>query len=528
MEKIVLDFLQNRINKLQEMTSALFKAHWEFSTTGTEELQKQLISLKEKLAHFLSNEEDFQKIKDFLNSKIDNDLIVRQLTVLYNAYLKHQIDSELIQQIVKLEAEIESEFTNFRANYNGKRITNNQILDILQTSTDEIERKSVWLSSKQIGQRVAPLLLKLVKLRNQVANKLGYANYYSLALQTDEINEKELFEILDRLKELTDEPFRKVKEKIDYNLAQKFGISTEKLMPWHYSDPFFQEIPNSDDIDLNKFFKDQDIVELSKKYYAGIGLNVEDILARSDLYEREGKDQHAYCIHIDGEGDIRILCNLRNTEYWMNTLLHELGHGVYDKYLDFNLPFILRQPAHTFLTEAIAMMFGRLSRDPQWLKEIAGASPKLVDCLQDQLRWQEQLALLIFIRWGLVMVYFERELYKNPEQNLNRLWWDLVKELQLLKCPANRENHPDWAAKIHLGTAPVYYHNYILGYLAAYQIEATIKESLQIPHLINEPKIGSFLIEKIFKPGARYHWNTLLEKATGRKLTPDFAVQVFK
>jgi peptidyl-dipeptidase A len=54
----------------------------------------------------------------------------------------------------------------------------------------------------------------------------------------------------------------------------------------------------------------------------------------------------------------------------MNTLLHELGHGVYSYYCDRNLPFILRDAAHTFTTEAIANMFGRLATDPLWMKNM--------------------------------------------------------------------------------------------------------------------------------------------------------------
>ncbi|GAH77922.1 unnamed protein product, partial [marine sediment metagenome] len=82
---------------------------------------------------------------------------------------------------------------------------------------------------------------------------------------------------------------------------------------------------------------------------------MESILANSDLYEREGKNPHAFCTDIDKEGDVRILCNLKNNEGWMETLLHELGHAVYDKYQAPQVPYLLRRPAHIFTTEAIAM-----------------------------------------------------------------------------------------------------------------------------------------------------------------------------
>ena len=124
------------------------------------------------------------------------------------------------------------------------------------------------------------------------------------------------------------------------------------------------------------------------------------------------------------------------------------------------------------------------------------------------------------------MVYFERELYQNPDQDLNTLWWDLVEEMQLLTRPEGRNEHPDWAAKIHLSNFSVYYHNYILGYLAAYQIEATLKRELQITDLVNNQEIGLLLKKKIFQPGAKYHWNELLLKATGNRLTADFAVKI--
>ena len=53
------------------------------------------------------------------------------------------------------------------------------------------------------------------------------------------------------------------------------------------------------------------------------------MLARSDLYEKPGKSPHAFCTDIDREGDVRVLANIVPNEYWMGTMLHELGHSVY-------------------------------------------------------------------------------------------------------------------------------------------------------------------------------------------------------
>ena len=63
----------------------------------------------------------------------------------------------------------------------------------------------------------------------------------------------------------------------------------------------------------------------------------------SDLYERAGKDQHAFCLDVDRAGDIRVLANLAPGEEWLDVLLHEVGHAVYDDHVDRALPWVLRE-----------------------------------------------------------------------------------------------------------------------------------------------------------------------------------------
>ena len=71
------------------------------------------------------------------------------------------------------------------------------------------------------------------------------------------------------------------------------------------------------------------------------------------------------------------------------------------------------------------------------------------------------------------MTNFERGLYADPDADLDTLWWDLVERYQLVHRPDGR-HAPDWAAKIHLAAAPVYYQNYLYGELFASQLDATL------------------------------------------------------
>jgi peptidyl-dipeptidase A len=299
-------------------------------------------------------------------------------------------------------------------------------------------------------------------------------------------------------------------------------VPVDELRPWHLSDPFFQDAPAAD-VDLDPWYADQDLEALTTRFFDAIGFDVREIMARSDLYERDGKSQHAFCIWMDRRDDIRVLANVRPTEYWMNTMLHEFGHAVYDQNVDRGLPYFLREPAHTLTTEASAMLLGRLSRNAEWLTTYAGVGDQEARPAADALERARTATLLVSARWELVMCHFERALYRDPGQDLNGLWWKLVERFQLVRRPEGREA-PDWAAKIHLTGAPVYYQNYLLGEMMASQLQAHILDEVLAggdgvwQRYVTSPEVGRYLRERLYRPGATADWRATIERATGRPL----------
>lgn len=526
-------FINKHVAKVKPLSKKNNLAYWAAATSGKEKDYEKVSKLTLKIRKIYSNPKDFAMLKEMKASgEIKDETLVRQLDLLYNGFLENQIEPKLLKQIVDMGNEIEQNFSTFRGSINGEKVTDNRIKEILKTETDSEKRKQAWLASKQVGPEVAGDLIKLVKLRNKAAQKLGYANYQILSLTTAEQDVNELDKIFAELYELTNEPYRKLKTELDGILAKNCGVSVDELMPWHFHDPFFQETPLVYNVDLDSYYKEKDVVELAKQFYAGIGLPVDDILANSDLYERDGKNPHAFSTDIDREGDVRILCNVKNNETWMETMLHELGHANYDKLHDPNLPYLLKQPAHIFTTEAIAMFFGRLSRNPAWMQQMLDLTDEQRDEIRKVSDKYAQLKQLIFARWAMVMYNFEKELYTNPDQDLNKLWWQMVEKYQFIKAPAGRDE-PDWAAKIHFTIAPVYYHNYLLGELFASQLHnhlvynvLDLKSNENVSY-VGQKKVGDFITEKVFKPGAEYRWNVMIERATGEPLTAKYFVEQF-
>lgn len=528
-EKDFTVFLEEFESKTIPLQIEMAKARWLSQTTGRPEDLQRSSELNASYMKKMSDRDVFQKIVGFREAgDVKEPLAARQLDMLYRNFLRNQVDGQTINELMQRQTEISGDFVNFRTELNGEKVSDNVILDILGNETDNAIRQQAWEASKKIGGLVADKVIALVKLRNRVARQLGFPDFYNMSLTLSELDVSEVFGIFDEFKRLSDQPFAEVKRNLDRQLAQRFGVDIAQLRPWHYSDPFFQEAPKTNRVDLDSYYRDKNLDELATKYYDSIGLEVRDILKRSDLYERDGKCQHAFCMDVDRQGDIRILANLRPDAKWMTTLLHELGHAVYDKYIDPNLPHRLRTSAHTFTTEAVAQLNGRMSQDAVFLHEIVGLRQDEAEALAEELKKNLQLSQLIFARWGITVAYFERSMYSNPDQDLNRLWWDLVEEMQLLKRPEGREHLPDWAAKIHLANFPAYYQNYVLGEITASQLWAYLTTKVvQSPSIVGQPAAGKFLVEQVFRPGARYHWNEMLRRATGEKLNPAHYLKQF-
>jgi peptidyl-dipeptidase A len=209
----------------------------------------------------------------------------------------------------------------------------------------------------------------------------------------------------------------------------------------------------------------------------------------------------------------------------MGTMLHEFGHAVYDQHIDRTLPWVLRQPAHILATEASAMLFGRLSRNAAWLATYADMPEEEARRGAETLARATRQQLLVLTRWCLVMSHMERALYRDPGQDLNTLWWDLVERFQWVKRPDDRDA-PDWASKIHFSVAPVYYHNYMLGEIMASQLQAHLLDRVigdgddPWRRYVTSPRVGEYLIEHLYRAGRSTDWRAAHNRATGQDLSP--------
>jgi len=523
--------------KVRPLDIVAGQAWWNANISGNDEDFKKKEEAQNKIDEALSNRETFAELKKIKEARdqgaIDDKIVARAIDVLYLLYLEKQVDPELLKKITAKANAVEKKFNIYRAQRDGKEIPDSEVRKILKGSSDSNLRKAVWESSKGVGAIVAKELNELVGLRNEMARQLGFKNFHALYLHLNEQKGDDLIKLFDDLDELTREPFKAAKKEIDERLAAKYGVKTSDLMPWHYHDPFFQESPAVYEASLDAPYAKADLLKLCREFYAGIGLPIDSVIARSDLYEKKGKSPHAFCTDIDREGDVRVLANIVPNEYWMGTMLHELGHSVYSsKNIPKELLYVLRSESHILTTEGVAMQFERFSKSRAWLEKM-GVQVEDPKAFAEAAKKIQRNQLLIFSRWCQVMLRFEKSMYENPDQDLNKLWWDLVEKYQLLKRPKDR-NAPDYAAKIHIVSAPVYYHNYMMGQLFASQVHHAIARDVykgadpSTVIYIGDKAVGDFMKKKVFDPGKTLDWRELTKFATGSELSPKAFAEDFK
>jgi peptidyl-dipeptidase A len=519
------NFITYFVERLAPVEKASSEAWWDLATTGTGEAQEELVRTGMEYNRLFADEDEYELVKGWYERRqdLESSLLRRQVEILYKTFAGRQGDEETLRRIEELEAEANTIYSNHRGLVGNREVSENEVREVLRASNDSALRRQIWEASKSVGRKVEGLVRELARLRNRLARQMGYEDHHGRSLDLQEIDATELDHLMNKLESATREPFRELKAGLDADLKRRFEI--EKVLPWHLSDPFFQESSERGDLDVDHYFEGKDIEALTRRTYDSLGFEVRDVIARSDLHERAGKDQHAFCLRVGREYpyDVRVLANIRDDAYWMNTMLHEFGHAVYDKYINPSLPYLLRTVASINSTETIALMMGALADDPGWLSSVAGISEEELDL--EKLTGRRRADGLVFTRWALVMYRFEKALYENPDRDdLNGLWWDLVEEIQFVRRPPDRDE-PDWAAKLHVALAPVYYHNYVLGNLAAAQLRSHLEKNVAGNPFYGSEIAGRYLQEAFFGPGARDDWRTTVLRATGETLDPAYFVE---
>jgi peptidyl-dipeptidase A len=223
----VEQFLKEQNEQFQILLKKSSYAGWMAQTTGEKKWAEEAGKASSEFSLYYSDGERYEKVKMLLSKEDLSPEQKRQLELLETEMKENQMSKETIEELASMSSELNYLFNTYMPEVDGRKLSANDIRDILVNSTDNDEREKAWKASMEVGAEVSTKLLELVKKRNEAALGLGYENYYKMAFANQELDLEEIFSIFADLVEQSDETFRALKSELDASLPIQ---SSRKLL----------------------------------------------------------------------------------------------------------------------------------------------------------------------------------------------------------------------------------------------------------------------------------------------------------
>ena len=502
-----IDIRESFSEKLAPLNIEREKKCWDFNINSNRKTRQSYNKAENDAGKLFMNKRTYKKLQ-----AINKDCLppheAKQLKFLLRMFDIQLNTGKEYKALSKKEADIEQKYNTYVPMIEEKDVTKVDITKILQTETDPDIRKKAYEAKVKGGDLIAEDLIELVKMRNEYAKTKGYDNYFDYMIKEEyDVEPEFLDKLIDDVYSKAQPKIKVLQEKRHKELKEIFGV--ENLEAYHYellldSDP---------EKEVNKVLINNNIENISRKTYSGMGYDIDKLQQEGkltlDLYPRKGKNTHGFCFGVEAGKDTRVLANLMNNVRSLDTLNHELGHCVYELGVSLDLPFLDRKPSSSALTEAIAMMMGDIIKKEDILKDII--PDELLTKFKNSLKNDEAN----FVSRSLQIIEFERELYKNPEQNPAKLWADTKSKY------LNRHEEADneWATIPHYLTHPGYYQNYFRATLMKAQIYNHLHKVLG--NITENKKTAEYMDKNIFAIGASVDEYDLIKQLTGKEFGVD-------
>jgi peptidyl-dipeptidase A len=199
-------------------------AWWTASLSGKAADYRRMESADRAVNRHYARPTAYQRVRRVADAPNLDPMTRRRVQRLRLAYLSKQAPVDILDRITSAEAAIHETYSTFRASFDGRSVTDNELEDILRTSTDGQWVRQAWEARKQIGSVVADDLRTLAGLRNDAARAMGFADFWHAQLLLDELDPERLAATLEDVDRSTDRAFGAMKADLDDRLAERFGI----------------------------------------------------------------------------------------------------------------------------------------------------------------------------------------------------------------------------------------------------------------------------------------------------------------
>ena len=546
-ERILSHYIDTKVGLIRNYSIESSIAIWNATVSGNDSDYQKLIDLDfdftkanrnisesfspDRFTPFsknvFANEQDFQMLRKLKYSGLIKDtLLNRQLNVLYQTFMGSQIETDRYKTLIMNEIKLWQGTSVPRAVIRGKMYKSIQ-LDSIRKNTNDI---TVLFDIAEVfrckGQSVEPDILRLVKGRNEYASRFGYPDFYHLTLESKDQTPEDVCDLLNDIELKTRAPFFKAKGIIDKLLAKRYRISVAELRPWNYNDERAGYFSGKFIPGIDSLFNGVDPIATTARFFDGIGLPVQDVIDNSNLKDTPEKKGLTSMINVDFRNDIRLIAGIKNNCYdGMFRMMHLGGHAAHYKSISDDVPYLLKMPS-AVVGEGISRYFEMLASNYDWLNEVVQINSDKQRNRVLVFQHMQRVDGLFRCRKLLANAEFEREIYRDPGQNLDSLWSVLNLKYLGLKFP-DTKNAGYWATNKFATSLSCSVHNLVLADVFAAQLHHAIEEKVLKKTrngYSDNKEIGRYLVANLFRYGNLLPWNSLIEKATGEPLNAEYLV----
>ncbi len=392
------------------------------------------------------------------------------------------------QELADIAARLTADYSTAKFDYHGKTLTLDDMEDILRTSRDPKETKTLWEGWRTVS---APQMVRdyqrLVVLANEGSRELGYPDTGAMWRSWYDMPPDQFAAKTDALWGQVEPLYTKLHCYARGKLSAKYGPAIQpKTGPIRadlLGNMWSQDWGNIYDIvaptggpglgyDLTtqlqaRGYDALKIVHTADNWYQSIGLPPEPATfwTRSMMTRPRDRDVicHASAWDLDAKDDLRVKACFTVTADDFYTAHHELGHNMYQRAYDVQ-PYLFQGGANDGFHEAIGDFAGLNALTPDYLKQLGiidtvpGPEADIPYLLRMALDKVPILAFAIIVdkwRWGVFSG-------KITPEHYNDAWWDLVAKYQYLMPPGPRPaNAFDPGAKFHIANNTPYARYYL-------------------------------------------------------------------
>jgi len=426
--------------------------------------------------------------------------------------------------------------------YAGKCLPIGEVEEVLATSRDPEEMKTLWKAWHAVGAPLRQKYMRFIELQNKGARELGYKDMGSMWRSNYDMTPEQFSAELERLWNQVRPLYESLHAYVRAGIIKQYGnqaVTKDGLIRADLlGNPWAQEWGNVFSIvwntgrgsnpDLTAILKQRKIDERSMVRYGenffrslGFAPLPQTFWDRSLFIKPRDREVvcHASAWDVDNNNDLRLkMCiQIRGEDFV--TIHHELGHNMYQRAYN-RQPYLFQNGANDGFHEAIGDTIA-LSITPEYLRQV-GLLQEVPKTDDTALLLRQAMDKIGFLPFGLMIDQWRWKVMDGSLKpaDYNKGWWGLREKYQGVAPPVARsEKDFDPGAKYHV-PANVPYTRYFLAQILQFQFyralctEAGYKGPLHRCTFYGNKQAGAKL-NAMLEMGMSRPWPEALKTLTG-------------